>query len=140
MARDRKPDVYWEGEYYAPSELKHMELKQCSFCLEVKPLASYFKRNDGATPKICKSCAEDDYLPGLSIERYDSLIDKYGAACMICGTGSPGIRGRFCIDHDHETNKIRGLLCSNCNNGLGQFKDSIPVLMSAISYLRRGSK
>ena len=42
---------------------------------------------------------------------------------------------RMAIDHDHNTGAIRGLLCSNCNNGLGRFKDSRDYLQSAIKYL-----
>jgi len=41
------------------------------------------------------------------------------------------------IDHSHETNKNRGLLCDDCNLGLGRFKDNIEVLSNAIQYLRR---
>jgi hypothetical protein len=39
------------------------------------------------------------------------------------------------IDHCHKTGKIRGLLCKNCNQGLGQFKDNIDLLLSAAKYL-----
>ena len=39
------------------------------------------------------------------------------------------------IDHNHKTNKIRGILCGNCNMGLGHFKDNLDVLKNAIKYL-----
>ena len=47
--------------------------------------------------------------------------------------------GPFCIDHDHKTGKVRGLLCSHCNKGLGLFRDCQAFLVSAIEYLIKHS-
>ena len=43
----------------------------------------------------------------------------------------------FCVDHDHKTNKIRGLLCNSCNRGLGYFRDDIRMVRKAAKYLER---
>ena len=45
-------------------------------------------------------------------------------------------KGKMAIDHDHATGKVRGLICYNCNIGLGHFKDSIDTLERAIEYLK----
>lgn len=71
----------------------------------------------------------------LSREQYDALLAAQGGCCAICGTDKPGGRGAFCVDHDHETGRVRGLLCTCCNTGLGQFKDDPVRLRSAINYL-----
>lgn len=55
--------------------------------------------------------------------------------CAICQSKP---RARLHIDHNHKTGKYRGLLCDNCNLGLGHFKDSPTLLALAIEYLRVG--
>lgn len=57
--------------------------------------------------------------------------------CAICQTDDlDGNRSKLCIDHDHETGKVRGLLCFNCNTMLGNAKDKIETLQRAIEYLQ----
>lgn len=77
----------------------------------------------------------------LSPEDYHSMLADQGGGCAICGqqesfvaakTGKPR---RFAIDHDHETGRIRGLLCTRCNLALGSFCDDPARLQNAIDYL-----
>lgn len=71
---------------------------------------------------------------GLRPEDYGELFDAQHGKCAICKR--PPRDGEFLhIDHDHETGKVRGLLCRNCNAGLGQFKDDVDRLMAAAAYL-----
>jgi hypothetical protein len=57
--------------------------------------------------------------------------------CKICGIPEEKApRGRLAVDHCHETGQLRGLLCNNCNVGLGQFKDNPNLLTAAIEYLQ----
>lgn len=71
---------------------------------------------------------------GLTQKHYESLLVAQNNICAIC----PSVLGeKPHIDHCHETNKIRGLLCRHCNIGLGNFKDNITRLESAIAYLKR---
>lgn len=73
----------------------------------------------------------------LTPEMYAEMLDKQQNRCKICGTEDPvHWSGRFQIDHCHTTGKVRGLLCSPCNGGMGMFKDRIDILESAISYLK----
>lgn len=73
---------------------------------------------------------------GVSIDDYDRMVEAQGGTCAICGTTAPDEAGlRWNVDHDHETGAVRGLLCRNCNVGLGKFGDDIELLRRAIAYL-----
>ena len=77
---------------------------------------------------------------GLSSKDFERLVRMQNNRCSICGFAFKTDRGRNDIpwvDHDHATLQVRGLLCGGCNRGLGQFKDSIRCLESAIIYLRK---
>jgi hypothetical protein len=67
---------------------------------------------------------------GLTIEQYERLLHEQKGLCQICK-----IPGPLVIDHNHDTNKIRGLLCQNCNLLLGHAHDSTETLIAAIAYL-----
>lgn len=73
---------------------------------------------------------------GITDPEYQALLIKQNELCAICG--GPPIRAghSLSVDHCHTTGKIRGLLCSNCNTGLGLFKDSPELLEKALLYLR----
>lgn len=67
-----------------------------------------------------------------------ALREAQDGLCAICGTAEADApKGRLQIDHDHTTHVVRGLLCGNCNCGLGHFKDDPPRLLAAIAYLER---
>lgn len=69
----------------------------------------------------------------LTIEAYDNLLASQGGACGICGRVLT--TKNMHVDHDHETKKVRGVLCFLCNSGLGFFKDNEASLAKAIEYL-----
>ena len=72
----------------------------------------------------------------LSENEYDRLNSLQGGVCAICG-GLNGKRHHLAVDHNHLTQKVRGLLCNACNWGLGQFRESPERLSAAIAYLKR---
>ena len=69
---------------------------------------------------------------GLSKEEYNYLINKQEYLCCICKCN---IDNGAAVDHCHSSGKIRGILCRQCNSGLGLFKDNIISLQNAIDYL-----
>jgi hypothetical protein len=68
---------------------------------------------------------------------YNHILAEQENCCAICGSTATGSKnkGQFSVDHDHITGKIRGLLCTRCNTGLGSFRDNKEFLRKAISYL-----
>lgn len=75
----------------------------------------------------------------ISLDDYEGLVEKQNGKCRICEIDETlvirGKRVRLAVDHCHKTGKIRGLLCSACNKGLGGFKDSPDLLRKAAAYL-----
>lgn len=77
---------------------------------------------------------------GVTEEKYNEMLKKQNGKCAICGYSDTTVPNFFpLIDHCHKTNKVRGLLCMNCNMALGKFKDNIEILKNAIKYLQEVS-
>lgn len=79
---------------------------------------------------------------GIGLKEYNDMLDAQGGACAICGNPETAVHPvtmeprRLAVDHCHDSGKVRGLLCSNCNKMLGHAKDSIATLEAAIQYLK----
>lgn len=77
---------------------------------------------------------------GISLETYERLEVEQEGVCRICSKPetelTAGKRKRLAVDHCHVTGKVRGLLCSKCNRGLGYFLEDEVLLLKAIAYLR----
>ena len=70
---------------------------------------------------------------GITVERYEALLAEQNGLCAICN--SPAKNGRrLSVDHDHETNEVRGLLCVSCNTGVGYFER--PISLAIQAYLK----
>jgi len=68
---------------------------------------------------------------GVTPEKYKELMEEHEGKCAICGEPAQS------VDHNHQSGKLRGILCILCNTGIGHFKESIPLLRATIAYLRR---
>lgn len=98
----------------------------------------WFKNNEGKYKEKQKS----SFLMkkyGLSAEQYNQMFIEQGGRCKICNKHQSEFKRSLAVDHSHETNKIRGLLCHHCNGALGHFFEDISVMEKAILYLRESS-
>lgn len=78
---------------------------------------------------------------GMTLADYDRLLAQQGGGCAVCGATADPERSRhghpkaLALDHDHNTGRVRGLLCGSCNKGLGHFHDRVDLLEAAARYL-----
>lgn len=69
---------------------------------------------------------------GLTLEQYQEMELRQEGKCAICGLKP---NRRLAVDHNHETGKVRQLLCNNCNTIIGHCKESVEILQDTINYL-----
>lgn len=101
--------------------LRHERNKGC-------PVAKQRKRNDHRRARL------RGY--GLTEGAYQQMLAKQGGVCAICGTSDPGHKSiYFPVDHDHQTGRVRGLLCNDCNLGLPRFHDDPNRMLAAAAYV-----
>ena len=83
---------------------------------------------------MCVARRKDNlkYRYGITEETYEKMLKDQDHCCAICKEKP---KKHLAVDHCHETGKIRGLLCMNCNKGLGMFKDDENRMNKAIQYL-----
>ena len=81
---------------------------------------------------------------GITVADYDAMLAAQDGGCAICGAKESytknGKSKRLAVDHCHDTGTVRGLLCVNCNRGLGYLEDSTERLQRAIAYVARSKK
>lgn len=110
---------------------------------DLEARSAYMKNYRETHPKQTPSYKRNAKLKnryGITAEQWDDLFDSQNRACAICRVpeGPDDIRAQWHTDHNHETGKVRGILCSTCNRGLGQFKDSPELMRLAALYVERG--
>ena len=147
------------GQSDAYRALIEQGLKRCTRCKEVKPLSEFLPRVKTSTNQLprakCKPCSVAYVIErrdpgyhrryrlrveyGMTEEDYQQWLYKQDGKCAICGISeSEALGGRFRVDHNHDTTKVRGLLCHSCNIGLGHLGDSIALVRKALGYLMKG--
>lgn len=72
---------------------------------------------------------------GISEDDFKQILAEQQHSCAICKTIEVGHHGTLCVDHNHETGEVRGLLCHSCNSALGLFKDNPDNLIEGFKYL-----
>lgn len=120
-------------------------MKTCNKCQISKPLSAFGKnkQHKDGLHSYCKDCYKAinaNYklkkAYGVTTEQKNHLIALQNNACAICEIELNNPK-YINVDHCHTTGKVRGILCHNCNFGLGQFKDNKKLLEAAIDYLNK---
>jgi hypothetical protein len=135
---------------HATNQIRGILCRPCNTAL------GYFKDNTNSLQRaisylsgslqthICITDAEtasaiSEYMTPAKLKVRRQLFAEQGGLCAICQRQLDERKPHgLHVDHDHSTNKVRGLLCGPCNWGLGMFKDSIPIIEAAKRYLEAG--
>jgi len=111
--------------------------KQCADCEQFLPLDAFHKSRTGFyfRCRACNSIMNRAYNYKLTRGEVLALMAR---PCDVCGS-TAAIRGNggLHVDHDHDTGKVRGVLCNGCNLALGYVKDDPKILRGLIAYLER---
>lgn len=137
-------------------------LRKCRVCgveaLSISDLSLFTNSTNGKYSKqnICKKCnnvrsseykkknpdiwrkTNYKYLYGISLEEYEGLLQKQEYKCYGCSIHYDAQSFRLSVDHDHKTGRVRGLLCNECNRGLGKLKDDPYILRKLAAYIEKG--
>lgn len=97
----------------------------CNLCGLDQPLDEFSRRSDGTRRKDCRTCKQTRYLMknyGITRAEYQRLYESQKGRCFICKRSSQPSGDALAVDHDHQTGKIRGLLCHSCNMKMSWFE------------------
>lgn len=122
---------------------KSNKTQTCRICKLDLPLESFHIDNRSFNKRydMCRSCrAHHRRIARLSRTEYKAILQAQNNSCAICLRSVEEVKRALDVDHDHATDKVRGLLCNKCNLGLGYFKDNLTNLDNAKWYLTKDVK
>ena len=135
-------------------------MKTCTKCGEQKPLSEFSRRYDYPDLRYrsyCKPCVKEyskkQHLKnrnkrisqkllkayGITLDQKLEILKKQHNKCAICNAELNSITAAH-VDHCHISGKVRGILCTRCNPGIGYFQDNLENLKSALKYLKKHQK
>lgn len=132
----------WRYENY------NSQCKQCERNRKTGYMRTYRKKNPERVKKLERQWRENNperyrsiklkQIYGIDVKIYNEMLIAQNYECKICKTKhqAHSRESRLHIDHCHKSTKIRALLCTQCNKGLGHFRDNIEFLETAIAYLK----
>lgn len=111
----------------------------CRECSKQKSKDYYYENQERLLAKAKLRARSNHLLDRYGITEYDYnwLLLKQDGTCAICNDICLTF-DNLSVDHDNKTGKVRGLLCNNCNTGLGRFRDDPKIMIKAIEYLEKG--
>lgn len=121
-----------ESDYYVRNTKGDLR-SDCKACVSVKA-AKRFKGNKRTREAVAKASRKHYYMKlyGLTEEDVAAMYEEQCGLCALCILPMK----KMCVDHCHDTGKVRGLLCGSCNTGLGMFKDNTEVMKRGIAYVK----
>ena len=142
-----------------------MTTKVCSKCKKTKDISCFYPHVRDKRRSVCKEChlslkkqryAENPepsraknrerqhkvgrwqktrHKYGIGEKEYNELLVKQRGYCAICGVHQTNLKQPLGVDHNHETGKVRGLLCLKCNFAIGYLQEDTRIILAALRYL-----
>jgi len=112
---------------------RYINSRKCAACSSIRGKKRYASHPSRDARRHKNNKYKKRY--GIDLETAEIMLLSQGGRCAICGTEDPGRGTGFSVDHCHKTKFVRGMLCHNCNVGLGHFRDNVSFLNNAINYL-----
>ncbi len=129
------------------AELERKVCKNCNVAKDINEFRRFVKNQKTYPRPFCKECSKAEWFKQdlwkhyrIRLSEYEALYKAQGGNCACCGIHESTFKRNLHVDHDHETGIVRGLLCTQCNPGIGYFKHSIERLEMAIGYLNKFKK
>jgi hypothetical protein len=136
-AKKIKSDITATASKYPQGYFKEKPCRWCETTFLPKAPSEHYCSDNCSAQGLADAYIHREY--NISLEDYRDLYIKQNGKCYICNADGFTISDRsavsLVIDHDHATNKVRGLLCHNCNRALGLLKDDINYIEKAKEYL-----
>ena len=117
------------------SKLRQTSDSSCVACRRLRDIAKYSKsklsrsRDDARSRQIYTRYR-------MSLDDWDQVFAAQGKRCAICFTTEPVNGLNWCVDHDHRTGAVRGILCPRCNSAIGFLNDDAELLARAADYIK----
>ena len=115
-------------DFYRAAGARDGHRGECKACNQAVKRERYLANREQFIEKA-RTC-------GITADEVDAMFADQNGQCAICRQ-TPERLAQMHVDHDHELGHLRGLLCSSCNQGLGQFGDDPALLLRAVVYLRQ---
>lgn len=131
---------------YRKNNLTNLRIKDKEYKSNLRKNPEYAKKNRDDVRKWRKIHPDKQknlHLKrkyGITLKEYKEILLSQDNRCSICNRHKDDFKIHLAVDHNHTTGKVRGLLCSNCNNVLGHAHDNIDVLKKSIVYLKKHDK
>lgn len=121
--------------------------KVCFVCKTDKDLSEFTQYADGHYHSYCNECKKETFRKyqktvgrfsryGLTKEEYEKRYDAQDGKCAICHEHFEIL----CIDHEHNSSNIRGLLCRQCNAAIGALREDVNIVENALTYLKKSGE
>jgi len=141
---------FTDDSVYVSHRASGQVMRQCRICVNEQNRAAYepltiaerAERRNSFPSRAKGKHYQRKYKYGLGEEQVRELLEYQGGGCGICDRpldlDATDKKSKVAVDHNHETGEVRGILCQNCNTGIGMFDEDPRTIRRALAYVQMG--